>query len=503
MEKPLPAYIGAEPFVFVCYSHADSELVYPEIHRLQAQEFRIWYDDGIAPGSEWSEAIAKAIESCSAFLYLITPNAVASEHCRREVNFALEQKCSMLAVHLVETEVPSALKLSLSHRQAILKYNQSQARYESRLHNALRDAAAGNDDPDDSAPRALAIGDFALDIASQRLQRDEEEHLLDPKDMSVLLHLAEAAPGLVSTEDLLTRSWPGTIVGDNVVHQVIGRLRKALGDSARNPSYIETLPRRGYRLLHDVQPIAEPQQETELERLPEPPPPVAAPEPPAHQQTRKPWLTPVAIGAIVVALIAGGIALINTWRSSSASPRSFAVLPLVDLTPTENLSLLSDGISQDLLTALTRLPETQVVGFSTSYPYRESGMGVQDIGDALGVAYMVDGTVRKSGDQIRVTLELISVEDGFQGWSDVFEKRLSEGFDAETEIAQAAALAIAQSLDQLAPALQLPVATAKAETTKPSLQDLFDTDPAQPSEDGFPTLEDVDVLTFDDMGDVE
>ena len=111
MERPFQAYEGDEPYVFVCYAHDDIALVYPEIARLKDSDFNIWYDEGISPGSEWSDSVASHIEGCAAFLYFVTPCSADTEHCRREVNFALEQPCGMLAVHLEPTELPSGLKL--------------------------------------------------------------------------------------------------------------------------------------------------------------------------------------------------------------------------------------------------------------------------------------------------------------------------------------------------------------------------------------------------------
>ena len=93
MERPFSAYEGTEPFIFVCYAHDDAELVYPEITRLRDAGFRIWYDEGISPGSEWSETLAQRIQQCSVFLYFVTPRSVEREHCRVEVNFAFEQRC--------------------------------------------------------------------------------------------------------------------------------------------------------------------------------------------------------------------------------------------------------------------------------------------------------------------------------------------------------------------------------------------------------------------------
>jgi DNA-binding winged helix-turn-helix (wHTH) protein/tetratricopeptide (TPR) repeat protein len=103
-----------------------------------------------------------------------------------------------------------------------------------------------------AAGECLRVGDWRLDPGSQRLIRGDTEHTLDPKQMSVLAHLAERAPELVTLEALLARSWPGVVVGDNSVHKVVAQLRRLLGDDARRPRYIETLARRGYRLVAPV-----------------------------------------------------------------------------------------------------------------------------------------------------------------------------------------------------------------------------------------------------------
>ncbi len=95
----------------------------------------------------------------------------------------------------------------------------------------------------------VTLGRWQLDVDAHRLISGDEEHLLDPKDLSVLMHLIDSAPTLVSTDELLDRTWPDTVVGDNALQQVIARLRRILGDDARDPRFIETLPRRGYRLL--------------------------------------------------------------------------------------------------------------------------------------------------------------------------------------------------------------------------------------------------------------
>jgi len=142
MDRPLPAYEGGGSYVFVCYAHEDRGEVYPELTRLSGGGFNVWYDDR-EPGSAWSDDTASHIERSAVFLYFVTPRSVVSEHCRREVSFALEEECVILAVHLEPTVLPGDLALSLSGRQAILKHVEPREVYEAKLDEALRRSTAG------------------------------------------------------------------------------------------------------------------------------------------------------------------------------------------------------------------------------------------------------------------------------------------------------------------------------------------------------------------------
>ncbi|MEJ2132587.1 MAG: toll/interleukin-1 receptor domain-containing protein, partial [Gammaproteobacteria bacterium] len=88
MERPFRPYEGSDAFVFVCYAHDDDEVVYSDLQRLADQGINLWYDEGISPGTEWSDAIAERIRNCSTFLYCVSPRSVASEYCRQELRFA-------------------------------------------------------------------------------------------------------------------------------------------------------------------------------------------------------------------------------------------------------------------------------------------------------------------------------------------------------------------------------------------------------------------------------
>lgn len=133
MKKPEASYAREGPYVFVSYSHRDEKLIHREIHRLQKNGIKVWYDQGIGAGDEWSETLAAAIADCSVFLFFVTPNSIESEHCRRELTFANERANMVSAIHLQPTDLPIGLQLALGNRQALLKYELSEIDYENKV----------------------------------------------------------------------------------------------------------------------------------------------------------------------------------------------------------------------------------------------------------------------------------------------------------------------------------------------------------------------------------
>ncbi len=127
---PYPAYRGKEPYVFISYAHLDSDRVFAEIKRFNEAGFHVWYDEGIAPGNEWSDAIAEALSNCSVFVVFLTPTSAPRENVLNEIDFALNEQKPFLAIHLDETTLPPGLKLRISRKQAILKYIMSEEEYE-------------------------------------------------------------------------------------------------------------------------------------------------------------------------------------------------------------------------------------------------------------------------------------------------------------------------------------------------------------------------------------
>ncbi len=127
---PYPAYRGNEPYVFLSYARLDKDRVYEEIKRFNEAGFHVWYDEGITPGNEWSDAIAEALSKCTVFVVMLTPNSAPREAVLNEISFALDEGKPFLAIYLEDTQLPPGLRLRISRKQAILKYNMTEEEYE-------------------------------------------------------------------------------------------------------------------------------------------------------------------------------------------------------------------------------------------------------------------------------------------------------------------------------------------------------------------------------------
>jgi hypothetical protein len=139
MSLPLPfeAYLGTDPYLFASYAHADAGVVYPEIQFLHGRGHRIWYDEGIEVGGEWSEAIADAIEGCAQFLVFMSPRAAGSKHVREEIYYAFSKEKPILCVHLEPTVLPGGLEMRLGPFQAVPRHDLEEAVYRGKLTRAL------------------------------------------------------------------------------------------------------------------------------------------------------------------------------------------------------------------------------------------------------------------------------------------------------------------------------------------------------------------------------
>jgi hypothetical protein len=134
---PFEACDPSGTFVFVSYAHQDKALAYAELLRIRSLGIRVWYDEGIEPGSEWPEAIANALNTAAAFVVLITPAAVATRNVRNEIDFALKWGKPFLAIHLAQTQLPPGLELRMGDIQAVMRWQMNEGSYARKLGRTL------------------------------------------------------------------------------------------------------------------------------------------------------------------------------------------------------------------------------------------------------------------------------------------------------------------------------------------------------------------------------
>ncbi len=138
MSAPFTAYQGKESYTFVSYSHKDKDVIYKEIEKLYKEGYKIWYDEGIQPATEWPEEIAIAINNCSTFLVFISPQSIESKNVRNEIHFALNKKKTFIAIYIEDTTLPPGLELQIGLKQAIMKFKTPDEEYYRKLCLAIK-----------------------------------------------------------------------------------------------------------------------------------------------------------------------------------------------------------------------------------------------------------------------------------------------------------------------------------------------------------------------------
>lgn len=279
----------------------------------------------------------------------------------------------------------------------------------------------------------LRVGAWRVDPRLGEIARDGRSRRMDARSMRLLVHLAARAGEVVSIDDLLEHVWTGVIVTPDSVYQAVTSLRRALGDDAKKPAYIATVPRLGYRMIATV----EPWRDTDAE--------VAAPAPRLARRRR--------IGAMAaVLLLAVGVAGAWAWRAHSpahatAAPLSVAVLPFLDLTTQAmDEEYFADGVTEEVINRLSTLPGVHVPGATASFYYKDKSVPVADIARALGVNYVLDGSVRRSDDTVRIAARLLRASDGYVVWTQSFDRPRGSVLSVQKDVADEIARSLGKTL---------------------------------------------------------
>jgi TolB-like protein/DNA-binding winged helix-turn-helix (wHTH) protein/Tfp pilus assembly protein PilF len=284
---------------------------------------------------------------------------------------------------------------------------------------------------------------FRLDTANHMLWRNEDRVPIAPKSFDVLTYLVENAGRVVTQDEILVALWPETYVNPEVLRKYILEIRKALGDRAENPEFIETLPKRGYRFVAPVEDVRPAEQSDlpislETEKTVEPAATSSGQE--SSFGKRRIWKLAL-VPALAVVMAAGIVRHFQPSRNKLNVPlfgnTSIAVLPFADMSAAKDQEYFSDGLSEQLINDLTRVPGLRVVGRSSAFQFRDKNEDLRDVGRKLGVANILEGSVRCEGNHVRITAELIKADDGFQLWSQTYDRQINDIFRVQDEIAQA------------------------------------------------------------------
>jgi TolB-like protein/DNA-binding winged helix-turn-helix (wHTH) protein len=295
---------------------------------------------------------------------------------------------------------------------------------------------------------------FCLDTANHLLWRDGDRVPLAPKGFDVLAYLVEHAGRVVTQDEILEALWSETYVNPEVLRKYILEIRKALGDRPDNPEFIETLPKRGYLFVAPVidESTAEPpdvptSHATEEHATEEKVGPATAfSEGEGSSGKHGLWkfaIIPVLV-VVAAAAIAGQHFLVARNRAAALSLKntSIVVLPFADISAAKDQEYFSDGLAEQLINDLAKVSGLKVIGRSSAFQFKGKNEDPRDVGRKLGVANVLEGSVRRDGNHVRITAELIKADDGFQLWSQTYDREIKDIFAVQDEIAMAATEAL-------------------------------------------------------------
>ena len=257
----------------------------------------------------------------------------------------------------------------------------------------------------------FCFADHTLDTERRELYRGSEPIAVEPQVFDLLIYLMENRHRVVSKDDLIASVWGGRIVSDSSLTSCINAARKAVSDSGEDQKLIRTIARKGLRFVGEVR-----TQPTGTE------PADASGLPPdqVHERSRPALPLP--------------------------DRPAIAVLPFINMSGDSEQEYFSDGISEDIITALSKLRWFFVIARNSSFIYKGKAVHMKQIAEELGVGYVVEGSVRKSGDRVRITAQLNDVATGSHIWAEHYDRSLADVFAVQDEITEAIVAAIEPQL---------------------------------------------------------
>jgi TolB-like protein/DNA-binding winged helix-turn-helix (wHTH) protein len=288
----------------------------------------------------------------------------------------------------------------------------------------------------------LRIGDWCVNPTSGQIWRDGETAQLEGRTLRLLLCLAEHVGEVVSIDDLLNQVWSSVAVSPDSVYQAVASLRRQLGDDPKQPTYIATVPRLGYRMVAAVS-----AWEEKTTRAPSP-----------ASNRRRPRLGYAVTWAGVAVCLALTVAFVIYGRGARRnhaatapgnvqSDKSIAVLPFLDLTDKMSHEIFADGMTEEMIDKLSKIPGFRVTAPRTSFQLKGKKMSIADVGKTLGVAFVLDGSIRKSGSTMRVAARLVRADNGYVVWSESYERPWGDLLKVQNDIAAEVTTALRASIE--------------------------------------------------------
>ena len=259
-------------------------------------------------------------------------------------------------------------------------------------------------------PETFVFGPFRLLLPERELLSHGHPIQLGSRAFDLLLALVKRRGLIATKDDLMAEVWPGSAVEENSLHVQISALRKALGEQADGSRYLVTVPGRGYRFVAPVEQEGAPRPRTDVALTP----PMLLPE--------MPMLLP--------------------------DVPSIAVLPFTNISGDPGQDYFADGIVEDITTALCRFPSLLVISRNSSFTYKGRAFDIKQVGRELAARYVLEGSVRKAGNRVRITGHLVQTATGVQVWSDRYDGDLSDIFALQDEMTASVVGSIVPSLQQ-------------------------------------------------------
>lgn len=293
------------------------------------------------------------------------------------------------------------------------------------------------------------FGEFLLDVTERTLFRSGDPAYLPPRTFDTLLFLVSRPGQLVTKEELISAVWDGVIVTDNALTRCVKEVRQALGDDAKNPSYVETVPRVGYRFVAKVEELPD---VGESRSAPTGVEPGAAPPETATAARKFRSLSFILLVVLVAALAwavlnprAGNDAAVSS--GALLAKNSVAVLPFADFTDNGELEYYGEGIAEEVTNRLSLVDGLSVLAFAISSRYGGPAADPRVVARELGVRYIVSGSIRRAGNALRVSTALLSADSGIQLWSMTEETTVLEAYSVQDRITRDVVAAMRSELN--------------------------------------------------------